>query len=175
MTCYVVRIINDTRQKSTQIKSKDIGALLLPSCLYTISHCTAPYLSSLITSTKWASVFSLMFLNLKGRRADWSKLTPPHLPFSCNISYSEVWLLLSFSSCGGLRSPFWVFGLCPPGAWRTERHMENVSGWEINRRDFMENRLKEIFPSIHWAFTGSHQRIHSTWNPSHLLQDLAIF
>lgn len=48
------------------------------------------YLSSLITSTKWASVFSRMFLNLSGRRADWSKLTPAHLPFSCKISHREV-------------------------------------------------------------------------------------
>lgn len=55
-----------------------------------------------------------MFLSLSGRRADWSKLTPAHLPFSCKISHREVWLLVSFSSWGGLRSPFCVLELCPP-------------------------------------------------------------
>lgn len=75
-----------------------------------------------MTSTKWASVFSRMFLNLSGRRADWSKLTPAHRPFSCRISHREVWLLVSFSSGGGLRSPFWVLELGPPEAClRTKR------------------------------------------------------
>lgn len=58
-----------------------------------------------------------MFLNLSGRRADWSKLTPAHLPFSCRISHREVWLLVSFSSWGGLRSPFCVLELGPPEAY----------------------------------------------------------
>lgn len=49
-------------------------------------HGHPSHLSSLITSTKWASVFSRMFLKRKGSRAEWSGLTPPHLPFSCNIS-----------------------------------------------------------------------------------------
>lgn len=91
--------------------------LYLQTCKPSLSLGMADaYLSSLITSTKWASVFSRMFLNLSGRRADWSKLTPAHLPFSCKISHREVWLLVSFSSWGGLRSPFWVLELGAPGA-----------------------------------------------------------
>lgn len=62
----------------------------LPANLYFHWGTVDSYLSSLITSTKWASVFSRMFLNLSGRRADWSKLTPAHLPFSCKISHREV-------------------------------------------------------------------------------------
>lgn len=84
-------------------------------CFY-LQALAPSYLSSLITSTKWASVFSRMFLNLSGRRADWSRLTPAHLPFSCKISHREVWLLVSFSSGGGLRSPFCVLELGPPEA-----------------------------------------------------------
>lgn len=57
---------------------------------FTFKRMVDSYLSSLMTSTKWASVFSRMFLNLSGRRADWSKLTPAHLPFSCKISHREV-------------------------------------------------------------------------------------
>lgn len=79
------------KDKATQ-KARATSATLHHSAM-------APsYLSSLITSTKWASVFSRMFLNLSGRRADWSKLTPAHRPFSCRISHREVWLLVSFSS-----------------------------------------------------------------------------
>lgn len=71
------------------------------------------YLSSLITSTKWASVFSRMFLNLSGRRADWSKLTPAHLPFSCKIDPGRQEVRASFKS-GGLR-PGEKQGLGLPG------------------------------------------------------------
>lgn len=69
-----------------------------------------------MTSTKWASVFSRMFLNLRGRSADWSRLTPTHRPFSWRISHSDVWLVVSFSSIGGLSRPFCVLELAPPEA-----------------------------------------------------------
>lgn len=115
------------------------------------------YLSSLITSTKWASVFSRMFLNLSGRRADWSKLTPAHLPFSCKISHREVWLLVSFSSWGGLRSPFCVLELGPPEACRKTRGSRH-RGWSV--------RMQQCYsaqPVCHWSPAGlctAHFHLH---------------
>lgn len=121
---------------------------LLPFTGFYSAQLHSPYLSSLITSTKWASVFSRMFLNLRGSRADWSRLTPPQRPFSCSISYSEVWLLLSFSSWGGLRSPFWVFGLCPPGAWKQRaKHTQRMSAVK-NRQKRLQGAKTERSSSL---------------------------
>ena len=106
--------------------------------IFALRQVAASYLSSLITSTKWASVFSRMFLNLSGRRADWSKLTPVHLPFSCKISHREVWLLVSFSSGGGLSSPFCVLELGPPEA------CVRIRGWGQTQR--LRREMQQHYP-----------------------------
>lgn len=77
------------------------------------------YLSSLITSTKWASLLSLKFLDRRGMSAEWSMPIPAPLhvffSFSCSISHSDVWLLFSASSWG-LSRPFTALGLRPKEA-----------------------------------------------------------
>lgn len=90
------------------------------------------HLSSLITSTKWASLFSLKFLARRWIRAEWSIPVPAvpvpparpklvlvpvlvlvFLSFSWRISHRELWLALTGSSTGGLRRPLAVLYLRP--------------------------------------------------------------
>lgn len=73
-------------------------------------------LSSLITSTKWASLLSLKFLERRGMSAEWSMPMAPPLhvffSFSCSISHSEVWLFFKASNWG-LSRPLSARELCP--------------------------------------------------------------
>lgn len=104
------------------------------------------HLSSLITSTKWASLFSLKFLARRWIRAEWSipvpavpvpparpKLVPVpvlvlvFLSFSWRISHRELWLALTWSSAGGLRRPLAALCLWPGMSWmdvKTETHLK---------------------------------------------------
>lgn len=94
------------------------------------------YLSSLITSTKWASLFSLKFLARSWIRAEWSIPVPdapaplamPRLvpvpvlvlvffSFSWSMSHRELWLARTGSSSGGLRRPLAALGLWPGMNW----------------------------------------------------------
>lgn len=94
------------------------------------------HLSSLITSTKWASLFSLKFLARRWMRAEWSIPVPAvpvpparpklvlvpvlvlvFLSFSWRISHRELWLALTGSSTGGLRRPLAALYLRPGMSW----------------------------------------------------------
>lgn len=100
---------------------------------FQISLCNihpSPHLSSLITSTKWASLLSLKFLERRGMRAEWSipMAPPPHFfSFSWSISHRDVWLLVRGSSSLGLSRPFRALGLQPTGAW--EGHLRDEVSW----------------------------------------------
>lgn len=129
-----------------------------------------------MTSTKWASVFSRMFLNLSGRRADWSKLTPAHRPFSCRISQRDVWLFVSFSSAGGLRSPFWVLELGPPEAClKTEEGAQGVK-WSPGAHPAPHPSSSTPGPPYCGLGVNSHPTFHfspSPASPKALLWDRA--
>lgn len=105
------------------------------------------HLSSLITSTKWASLFSLKFLARSWIRAEWSMPgpavpVPPVMPrlvpvpvlvlvffsFSWSMSHRELWLARTGSSSGGLRRPLAALGLCPGMNWKRRR-----TGWRKRR------------------------------------------
>lgn len=99
--------------------------------------------SSMITSTEWASLFSLKFLARRWIRAEWSIPVPAvpvpparpklvlvpvlvlvFLSFSWRISHRELWLALTGSSTGGLRRPLAALYLRPGMSWmvvKTER------------------------------------------------------
>ena len=107
------------------------------------------YLSSLITSTKWASLFSLKFLARSWIRAEWSipvpdAPAPPAMPrlvpvpvlvlvffsFSWSMSHRELWLARTGSSSGGLRRPLAALGLWPGMNWmgRKSKDTKKQSG-----------------------------------------------
>lgn len=91
-------------------------------------------LSSLITSTKWASLLSLKFLERRGMSAEWSMPMAPPLhvffSFSCSISHSDVWLFFKASSWG-LSRPFRAFGLGPAETAGEHFRFEESWGQEI--------------------------------------------
>lgn len=108
------------------------------------------HLSSLMTSTKWTSLFSLKFLARSWISAEWSipgpaAPGPPVMPklvpvpvlvlvffsFSWSMSHRELWLARTGSSNGGLRRPLAALGLWPGMNYRNRRRRwRKWRGWE---------------------------------------------
>lgn len=149
-----LRFLNFITSTCNQIIWKWVCIQLLralrPFCVFIILECYYQFinstfglfahLSSLITSTKWASLFSLKFLARSWIRAEWSipvpvAPVPPAMPrlvpvpvlvlvffsFSWSMSQRELWLARTGSSSGGLRRPLAVLGLWPGMNWMGRR------------------------------------------------------
>lgn len=119
-------------------------------CIYTVRHycilLMLDYLSSLITSTKWASLLSLKFLDRRGKSAEWSiPMAPPlhvFFSFSCSISHSDVWLLVKASN-RGLSNPFRALGLQP--AEITGEHFKFEASWGEEVKEVLDFTKKNVW------------------------------
>lgn len=116
------------------------------------------HLSSFITSTKCASLFSRKFLERSGRIAEWSLLPPPSavrlpaqlLSFSCSLSHRDDWLTPTRSSHRGLNSPFRVLGLRPAGNCAKETELKSRSlGIRLQRTGSKRFIRSGIW--LHWS------------------------
>lgn len=126
-------------------------------------------LSSLITSTKWASLLSLKFLERRGMSAEWSMPMAPPLhvffSFSCSISHNDVWLFFKASSCG-LSRPFRVFGLRPAETAGEHFRFEESWGQEtVKQKTWISEKKKQLLMDIclgnRSAMINKHNELHS--------------
>lgn len=120
------------------------------------------HLSSLMTSTKWASLFSLKFLARRWISAEWS-IPVPAVPvpaarptlvpvpvlvllffsFSWRMSHRELWLALTGSSTGGLRRPLAARYLRPGMSWTDVKAVTKKKRTGLYKRKRMERKRSE--------------------------------
>lgn len=143
-----------------------MGPLLLPSHLYTILHCTA-WFSLPVFFNHIHKVSICLFSDVFEPQRKESGLIQTHSTPSSFLLQHFIKRGLTIAELFFLwRTQKSILSLRTVSSWSLNDRKQNIWGTSVvekaDRRDFMEQKLKEVLPSTNWTFTWSCQRPNST-------------